>query len=247
MFAPVTIVTVSLNSYFFVRLLVEKVREFVGPRDYEIIVVDRGSQDETLDWVQSQPDVRVQYHKQWRMNQHTHGEAAEAGVRMASVNRVVLLDSDAHLIKKTWLEATVDGLDHQHRLAGAEFHKLQANGSYTRYIHPHFMAFFQDDLENLIVLHKTRGQETDTGEEATERVLAKGYKILWQPMEWCKQFGVGHPQFPTVSGGVFHAWYVTRLQTNPPSVIRETGGVITLESYLKPLQTRLRQSYHLDY
>jgi glycosyltransferase involved in cell wall biosynthesis len=46
----VTIITVAHNSYFFVRLLVERVREFIGTRPYEILVVDRGSRDGTRAW-----------------------------------------------------------------------------------------------------------------------------------------------------------------------------------------------------
>lgn len=247
MLKPVSIVTVTYDGYFFVRLLVEKVREFVGHRDYEIIAVDRGSQDGTLEWLRSQADVRVHKKRQWRSNRHKHGEAAEAGVRLAKHERIVLLDSDAHPMDSIWLKATVDRLNDHYRLAGPEFHKRQPDGSYTKYVHPHFMAFFRDDLGKLIVLRKTRKHETDTGEEATERVLAAGYGILWQPMEFCKQFSVGHPQVPTVSAGVFHAWSITQLLKNPRSVARQTGGAVTRESYLEPLQALLRQAYHLDY
>ena len=56
---PVSIVTVTYDTFFFLRLLVEKVREFIGARAYEIIVVDRGSRDGTLEWCAQQPDVRV--------------------------------------------------------------------------------------------------------------------------------------------------------------------------------------------
>ena len=40
---PVSIVSVSYDTFFFVRLLVQKVRELIGPRSYELIVVDRES------------------------------------------------------------------------------------------------------------------------------------------------------------------------------------------------------------
>ena len=56
---PVSIVTVSHDTFFFTRLLVEKVREFVGARSYEIIVVDRGSGDGTREWLAQQRDVRL--------------------------------------------------------------------------------------------------------------------------------------------------------------------------------------------
>lgn len=244
---PVTIVTVTYDTYFFVRLLVQKVREFVGLRDYEIIVVDRGSRDGTLEWLRSQADVRVHKKRQWRSNRHTHGEAAETGVRLAKYERIALLDSDAHPMDSNWLEATVDRLNDHYRLAGPEFPKRQPDGSCIKYVHPHFMTFFRDDLGKLIVLRKNRGHETDTGEQATEQILAANYGILWQPIEFCKRFSVGHPHVPTVSAGVFHAWSGTRLVKNTASVIRESRGAMTVESYLAPLQAKLRAIYRLDY
>jgi glycosyltransferase involved in cell wall biosynthesis len=247
MLAPVSIVTVAYDSFFFVRLLVEKVREFVGCRDYEIIAVDRGSRDGTKEWLDSQFDVRRLTVRQWRSSRHRHGEAAEAGVRAAKHERVVLLDSDAHPIEKVWLQATVDQLDDHYRLAGAEFRKPLRDNSYSWYIHPHFMAFFKGDLGKHVVLKKTRGHKTDTGEESTQRVLDAGLGVRAYPLEFCSRFSVGHSRVPTVAAGVFHAWYVTRLEKNSASVSRETSGAVTCENYLKPLQALLRQTYQLDY
>jgi hypothetical protein len=80
----VSIVTVTCDGYFFARLLVEKVREFVGDRDYEIIAVDRGSRDGTREWLGAQPDVRVIRRRRWPWRTpHGHGESAERGVRAA--------------------------------------------------------------------------------------------------------------------------------------------------------------------
>lgn len=247
MLNPVSIVTVTYDTYFFVRLLVEKVREFIGPRHYEIIVVDRGSRDGTLEWLGSQRDVRTYKKAQWRVKRHTHGEAIEAGVHHARYARIVLLDSDAHPMDRGWLEATVDRLDEHFRLAGAEFHKRQPDGSYTRYVHPHFMSFFKGDLGRYVILRKQHGHAMDTGEESTQRVLNAGLGIIGCPMEFCDQFSVGHPETPTVTAGVFHAWHGTRLNKNRASVLRDSGGAITPENYLAPLQAKLRGAYQLDY
>ena len=247
MLNPVTIVTVSFDTYFFVRLLVEKVREFVGPRDYEILVVDRGSRDGTLEWLRSQPDVRIHKKIQWRAKRHAHGEAAEIGVRRAKYDRIVLLDSDAHPIEKEWLKATVDRLDVHYRLAGAEFHKRLPDNSYSRYIHPHFMTFFKDDLGRHIILRKRHGHEMDTGEESTQLIRNAGLGVIACPMKFCSQFSVGHPEVPTVTAGVFHAWHGTRLAKRPGSMLRESAGSITPENYLEPLQAKLRSAYLLDF
>jgi len=246
MLRPVSIVTVTYDGLFFVRLLVEKVREFVGPRDYEIIVVDRGSRDGTRAWLGAQPDVRVLSSRQWRAR-HGHGEAAEAGARRAKHEAIVLLDSDAHPVAGDWLEQTADRLDEHTRLAGAEFRDTHRGNPYGRYIHPYFMAFFKADLGRHVVLRKVRGHDTDTGEEATIRMLDAGLGVVGYPMEFCARFSVGHPRVPTVSAGVFHAWYVTRLAKESAAVARETEGAITRENYLEPLVARLRETYQLDY
>ncbi|MEP6811296.1 MAG: glycosyltransferase, partial [Chthoniobacterales bacterium] len=114
---PVSVVTVTYDTFFFLRLLVEKVREFIGERAYEIIVVDRGSRDGTLEWCAKQADVRVVSVPQKRAD-HEHGKAAERGVRAARYEIIAFLDSDAHPIDRSWLTATADRLDSECRLAG---------------------------------------------------------------------------------------------------------------------------------
>lgn len=56
---PVSIVTVANSGFFFLRLLVQRVRETVGERPYEIVVVDRGRRSDGRRWLEAQPDVRV--------------------------------------------------------------------------------------------------------------------------------------------------------------------------------------------
>lgn len=240
--------TVATDGYFFVRLLVERVRASVGARPYEIVVVDRGSRDGTRSWLRRQPDVRVVMCRQWWWQRgHRHGEAAEAGVRAARHARIVLLDSDAHPVDPEWLTNSVDRLDDRHRLAGAVFRDRHRGNPHGWYVHPHFMAFFKADLGGLVVLRKVRGEDTDTGEEATIRVLAADLGIVGHPIVFAGDFSVGHPRVPTVSGGVFHCWYVSRLTRNEAEVVRETEGAVTRETYLKPVVERLRRAYGLGY
>ena len=104
-----------------------------------------------------------------------------------------------------------------------------------------------NDLGGDIRLRKIRGQDLDTGEAATVRLLDAGRGVIGYPLEFCVRFDVGHPHFPTVAAGVFHAWYGTRLGKDVHTVEVETNGAVTNANYLKPLQTRLRQAYHLDY
>lgn len=245
---PVSIVTVAADGYLFIRLLVERVRETVGNRDYEIIVVHRGAWDGSLRWLRRQPDVRVLMRRQWPWQKdHRHGEAAEDGIRLAKYRHIVLLDSDAHPVEAGWLERSADLLSDRVRLAGARFVDRHTGNPHGFYIHPHFMCFYKDDLDDLIVLRKLRGETTDTGEEATIRVLERGLDLIGYDIEFAKQFHVGPAGLPTISGGVFHAWYMSRLIRHEAVVIRETEGRISRASYRDPLLARLRAHYGLAY
>ncbi|MGI8437993.1 MAG: glycosyltransferase [Chthoniobacterales bacterium] len=255
---PVSIVTVTYDTFFFVRLLVEKVREFIGERAYEIIVVDRGSHDGTLEWCALQLDVRIISVPQSRGN-HEHGEAAETGVAAARYETVALLDSDAHPIDQSWLALTVDKLNDECPLAGAKVIAQHRGNPHGWYIHPHFMVFRKADLGGNIVLRKVRGETTDTGEEATIRVLERGKKIEALPLDSCPAFGpdhphaeyarfsFGHPHLPTIAGGVFHAWYGTRLKKDAGVVSAETKQAITSRAYQGPMMAALREFYSLKY
>ena len=255
---PVSVVTVTYDTLFFLRLLVEKVREFISGRAYEIIVVDRGSRDGTLEWCALQPDVRVVSVPQGRTD-HEHGEAAEEGVRAARHEIIAFLDSDAHPVDRNWLKCTADRLDTDCRLAGPKVIGKHRGNPFEWYIHPHFMVFYKADLGGDVVLRKLRGETTDTGEEATIRLLERGKHIEALPLESCsalvaghplaayRRFSFGHPHFPTISGGVFHAWYGTRLKKDAKVVGEETAGAISNRAYQAPMMKALREFYSLDY
>lgn len=241
----VSFVVVTFDTYFFTRLLVEKIREFVGFRDYEIIVVDRGSSDGTVEWMQAQKDVRLLLQPQTG-HAHGHGEAAQKAAKQATHPVVVLMDSDAHPVHPKWLEWTADRLDDHHRLAGPVFHGNHSGNPYGWYIHPHFLSFWKKDAGKLVILGKKRGETTDTGEEATILMLDAGKGLITHPLEK-SDIRVGHPDFPTVGAGVFHAWYGTRMIKDANAVDSETSGIVTGDAYQTPLLAALRSRYRLNY
>jgi glycosyltransferase involved in cell wall biosynthesis len=244
---PVSIVTVTRNGFFFSRLLIEKIRQHTVDRDYEIIVIDRGSKDGSRDWLRQQPDVQFIGFRQWRTSGHGHAEAAERGIKAARYDRIVLIDSDAHPLGDRWLAESADALDDSHRLAGAVFVDKHKGNPHGWYIHPHFMTFFKADLGGLIVLRKIQGEDVDTAEQSTVNVLAAGLQVVKLPMTQCARFDVGNPGIPTEAGDVFHAWYVSRLENNEADVIRESEGKVSRSLYLDPLVARLRAAYGLAY
>ena len=124
---------------------------------------------------------------------------------------------------------------------------MHKGNPYGWYIHPHFMAFHKADVGKDVTLRKGRREDLDTGEASTVRLLGAEFGVIGYPLEFCARFDVGHPHFPTVAGGVFHAWYGTRLSKEKRTVSEETSGAVNDTNYLEPLQARLRHAYQLDY
>jgi hypothetical protein len=127
------------------------------------------------------------------------------------------------------------------------FHGMHKDNPHGWYIHPHFMVFQKTDVGGLVTLRKISGKDWDTGEAATVQLLGAGLGVIGYPLVFCERFAVGHPHFPTVAAGVFHAWYGTRLTKEKRAVGRETKNAVTETSYREPLQAKLREAYQLEY
>jgi hypothetical protein len=145
------------------------------------------------------------------------------------------------------LARTADRLDEEHRLAGAAVVADRVCHGHGFYIHAHFLTFFKADLGGLIVLRKLRGEDADTGEESTIRVLAAGKKIITAPIEFFAPLDVGRQDIPTIASGVVHAWYSSRLVSQEAEVKRESSGAISMAIYGAPLQNKIRAHFGLTY
>ena len=88
----------------------------------------------------------------------------------------------------------------------------------------------------IVILRKMRGRTSIPAKRRPFRLLDAGLGVIGHPLVFCERFSVGHPHFPTVAAGVFHAWYGTRLAKEMRAVGRETRGAVTDANYLEPLQ-----------
>ena len=84
-------------------------------RDYELIVVDSGSTDKTLDIVRRHPHVFVDYSKK----KFTYGGSLNAGCAAAKGEYVVILSSHCVPLHREWLGKLVEAMDGDRQLAGA--------------------------------------------------------------------------------------------------------------------------------
>lgn len=101
----VFIVLNGMNDYFPDTLAV--VKRQVTRRSFEIIVIDSGSTDGTVDFVKKDPNIRLY---EIPNSEFGHGKTRQMGVGLARGKYLVYLVVDATPLNEHWLENLVDKL-----------------------------------------------------------------------------------------------------------------------------------------
>ena len=116
------------------------------------------------------------------------------------------------------------------------------------------MVFFKAISGGDVVLRKVRGETTDTGEEATIRLLERGKKIEALPLESCpslapdhphaayRRFSFGHPHFPDDQRRRFPRLVWHAVEEGSEGGGRGNGrNAITATAYQGPMMAVLRR------
>lgn len=86
------------------------------PWNYEVLIIDSGSNDDTLETCRRFPEVRVHT---IAPEEFGHGKTRNLGVSMAKGEFVALLTQDALPLNECWLEAMVAAIEADPTIAGA--------------------------------------------------------------------------------------------------------------------------------
>jgi glycosyltransferase involved in cell wall biosynthesis len=123
----VTVLIVNWNSLPYLRRTLAAVRA-MSPVDTEIIVVDNGSSDGSLEYLRTRDDVRTV-----RLPVNVgHGLALDLVVPGIDTEVLAILDVDAFPISERWLPESIAALDAGAVVAGAHLHR--------NFVHPCFLV-----------------------------------------------------------------------------------------------------------
>ncbi len=130
--------------------VLEKVRHQCTPWSFEIIVIDSGSKDGTVEYVESFPDVRL---IQIDPKEFGHGCTRNKAIAVANSEFVALITHDAEPLDKHWLANLVSAAEQDDRVAGVFGKHVACNDAspFTkRDLDRHFAAF----LNHPLVVHR---------------------------------------------------------------------------------------------
>ncbi|MGF9915646.1 glycosyltransferase [Paenibacillus ehimensis] len=93
-----SIVIATYNKLEYTQLCIESIRKFTSQHDYEIIVVDNHSTDDTAAWLSRQSDIKVVF------NTENLGfpKACNQGIEISTGDNILLLNNDT-IVTENWL------------------------------------------------------------------------------------------------------------------------------------------------
>ncbi len=139
-----------------------------APWPYEILVIDSGSTDETLNTVAKYPSVKLH---QIDKKDFDHGDTRNLGAELTSGEFIAFLTHDALPANDRWLFNLVTAIEHYPNAAGA-FGKHLAWPEASAYTRRDLNAHFDMCATQPLYLHKdTNKQRFDTGDQKWHQLL----------------------------------------------------------------------------
>ncbi len=191
----VTVITVNWNSLSFLRPMLDATQA-MSPPGTEILVVDNGSTDGSVEYLRERADVRVV-----RLPVNVgHGVALDIAAALVDTEHVAVLDIDAFPISDRWLDDSLAALEGGAKLAGAHMHRNFVHPCFlvtsTRLLRDHDLTF--RPVGSLAHLDTSAPLFLDVGEALSQRVIVKfgGGQAL-------HYFEVTSLRGPSMAGAVF--------------------------------------------
>lgn len=94
-----SIIILSYNQLEYTKQCLESIRKYTENEEYEIIVIDNNSNDETVQWLKTQDDIIVQFNE---INRGFPGGCND-GIKLAKEGSDILLLNNDIVVTKDWL------------------------------------------------------------------------------------------------------------------------------------------------
>jgi len=229
----ISICIVNYNTYFYIRLAVEKIREHTHLVPYEILIYDNGSTDGSVEWLEKQSDVKL---FRGQNNSMRHGRALDYLIKQAQYNISCTLCSDAHPISDEWIFPAFKLYQGDILLSGIE-------KNWGRIIKQYVCPSYLFGKTEWLVQYSfcDNWPHWDTGENLSKEVVFQGKKICFIDRIKEDFGGRFRPKDCNYGNLIWHVWWSSR---------RKVVGLIQSEceeGYHDFMIDYLRNKYNLEY
>lgn len=207
----ITLISVNYNTREWAELFIKSVRKFTQ-LDYEIVIVDNASKDDSVEWLAEQKDIVFKP----LYSNIGHGRGLDFAMQFARGQYCFAFDIDTHVQREGW-EADLISLyksDYRIRLVAAKGGEPDDNP--PKPIHPCWMLFetkfFRDN--NLSFVPR---DGYDVGRKIYYDIIDKGYQVLriesryepdgqkFYPGSFGTEYYIGG------QASLYHEWYSARM------------------------------------
>ncbi|WP_262689460.1 rhamnosyltransferase WsaF family glycosyltransferase [Kordiimonas aestuarii] len=164
--ASVVIPTYNAGAQF--ERVLDAILSQHAPWPFEVLVIDSGSTDGTLDIVKARPDVRLHEIDKRDFN---HGDTRNLGASLTSGDYIAFVTHDALPANRAWLFNLVEAIEAEPKAAGAfgrHFAYPEASPFTKRDLDAHFTNFQNNPL---LVSRKTNVARYKAGDEGWRQFL----------------------------------------------------------------------------
>jgi rhamnosyltransferase len=144
----VTVAILTKNPGHIFKEVLQAVLCQKAPWNYEIIIIDSGSSDGTIEYIEQYPEVRL---IKISSNEFGHGKTRNYAMSLAAGEFVAMLTHDAKPVNDTWLVRLVTPLELDDQVAGA-FGRHIAYSNASPYIKRDLVLHFNGFLEWPLVM-----------------------------------------------------------------------------------------------
>lgn len=203
-----TVAILTLNAEEFLDEVLKAVTTQKTDKEYEILVIDSGSTDRTLEIVASYPSVRLH---QIPNTEFGHGKTRNLAVQLAKGKYVLFLTQDATPTHDRWLDYMVEPFaisDDIICVFGKQIPRADCFATLKREIFEVFRSFGQDDA---IVLHRKTKVHKDliiantflSDVNSAVRKSVVGSKLPYRDVKYAEDQGLG---IDTLENGYIKAY-----------------------------------------
>ncbi|MFC1894319.1 glycosyltransferase family 2 protein [Candidatus Dependentiae bacterium] len=201
----ISVVLGSYNRFKFLKLTIDSIRNELNNFSHEIIVIDGGSNDGSLEWLIKQKDIITfaqPNHGEWlgqKIERRSWGYFMNLGFKCAQGKYICLISDDCLFVPgsiKNAYDLAEKNISEGQNIGGVAFYfrswsdeeKYRINYTLGRKLYINYGLFLNDAIKEVNYIDEDNYFFYHADEDLSLRIWEKGYKIICSPNSFVEHY-----------------------------------------------------------